>query len=146
MFFPTIGRPLLFDDNFIPLHTLGLAVQGHDLGDAKFGYDFLVGNGIGSNDNVDNDVFKSVTAAVHLKPADNLRLGLSYYHDVISKGALLHSGHVLLQEVQQQLATGSIALFRKFEFLSEGTLAFNQTDSSGMQTSVAAYAYAGYKV
>src|SRR6476619_6421906 len=61
VFFPTIGRPLLFEDNFIPLHTTGLGVQGQNLGDARFGYDLMVGNGLGSNDFTDNDKAKSVT-------------------------------------------------------------------------------------
>src|SRR4051812_39890984 len=60
VFFPTIGRPLLFDDVFIPLHTTGLGVQGMNLTDIKFGYDVMVGNGIGSNDFADNDKYKSI--------------------------------------------------------------------------------------
>ncbi len=147
VFFPTIGRPLLFDDVFIPLHTTGLGVQGMNLTDIKFGYDVMVGNGIGSNDFADNDKYKSITAAVHIKPADGLRIGASYYHDKISQGAKLHDGHVLPKQVEQQLLTGSVAYFgKKFEFLSEATGAFNNTDSTGKQSNLAMYAYTGLKI
>jgi hypothetical protein len=147
VFFPTIGRPLLFDDGFIPLHTTGLDVQGHDLGDIKLGYDFLVGNGIGSTDFEDNDKHKSVTAAVHIKPVENLRIGASYYNDYISKGAKAHDGHQINWNVSQQLATGSIAYFgKKFEFLSEGTFAFDKSDTTGTQNSFAGYLYSGVKL
>jgi hypothetical protein len=146
VFFPTIGRPLLFEDNFIPLHTTGLSVQGQNLGDLRFGYDLLIGNGIGSNDFMDNDKHKSITAAVHIRPVDNLRLGASFYHDVISKGVILHGGHILDKEVQQQMATGSIAYFgKKFEFLTEASFSFDHTDSTGNQKSIGSYAYAGVK-
>src|SRR5438309_6865700 len=50
LFFPTIFRPLLFSENIIPLHTTGIGLQGHDLGNLKFGYDLMVGNGLGSSD------------------------------------------------------------------------------------------------
>jgi hypothetical protein len=147
VFFPTIGRPLLFEDNFIPLHTTGLGIQGLNLGDTRFGYDVLVGNGIGSNDFVDNDKAKSVTVAIHVKPMDNLRIGASWYHDQISKGAKVHDGHLLEQLVKQQLVSGSIAYFGKqFEFLSEATLALNRSDSTGSQKSIGMYAYTGVKI
>ena len=47
----------------------------------------MVGNGIGSGETTDNDKAKSVTAAIHIKPFDGFRLGVSYYRDKISKGA-----------------------------------------------------------
>ncbi|HMH35166.1 MAG TPA: hypothetical protein VK543_19150 [Puia sp.] len=146
VFFPTIDRPLLFAANIIPLHTVGVDLQGHDLGAVKFGYDFMVGNGLGSNEVSDNDKFKSVTAAIHIKPVDKLRLGLSYYYDVISKGADVH-GKVINWQVDQQLLSGSIAYFgRKFEFLAESTLGFDHTDTTGTKQTSASYIYAGYKI
>ena len=47
----------------------------------------MIGNGLGSAPVADNDKYKSVTAAVHIKPIDNMRIGISYYHDIVSKGA-----------------------------------------------------------
>jgi hypothetical protein len=74
VFFPTIERPLLFAANFIPLHTTGMSAQGQNLGKLRFGYDLMVGNGLGSSDVADNDTYKSITAALHIKPVENLRL------------------------------------------------------------------------
>jgi hypothetical protein len=144
--FPTVFRPLLFDANIIPLHTTGISLQGQNLGDMKFGYDFMLGNGIGSSDVLDNDKRKSITAAFHIKPAEGLRFGFSWYNDVIAKGATAHD---VLQrwEVKQNLFTGSAAYFgEKFEVLAEGTLGTNKTDTTGSRQTIASYIYAGLKL
>ena len=146
VFFPTIDRPLLFAADIIPLHTVGAGFQGHDFGKLKFGYDFFVGNGIGSTEVLDNDKYKSVTAAIHIKPADRLRLGLSWYTDVISKGADVE-GKTIDWKVNQNLFTASVAHFgKKFEVLAESTAGINRTDTTGSKTTFASYIYAGYKV
>ncbi|HEX8334612.1 MAG TPA: hypothetical protein VF622_18450 [Segetibacter sp.] len=147
VFFPTIGRPLMFSTNLFPLHTTGLSLQGLNLGKLRFGYDILVGNGLGSSDIIDNDNNKSITAAVHIKPSNSLRIGLSYYRDVIAKGTKLHSGDKIGWKVNEHLVTGSIAHFgKKFEFLAESMLGITRTDTTGSQRSLSSYAYAGYKV
>ena len=146
VFFPTIDRPLLFVANIIPLHTTGISLQGHDLGAIKFGYDLMVGNGLGSSEIVDNDKNKSLTLAIHVKPADRLRIGLSYYNDVISKGATIHD-RIIEFQVSQNLFTGSIAYFsKKVEFLAESTYGMNHTDSIGTKSTSASYIYAGYRI
>lgn len=146
VFYPTIERPLLFPANFVPLHTTGIGAEGHDLGKVRFGYNFLVGNGIGAPDVQNNDSRVSVTAEASIKPVDNLRLGVSYYNDQIAPGADLH-GRTIDWQVNQQLFTGSIAYFgRKFELLTEGTIALDRTDTTGTQQNWASYLYAGYKI
>ena len=145
--FPTIFRPLLFDANIIPLHTTGIGLQGHNLGDLKFGYDLMVGNGIGSTDVLDNDARKSITAAMHIKPAEGLRFGISWYNDGIAQGAIGHDGMPTQWSVDQNLFTGSIAYFgNKFEVIAEGTLGINKTDTTGSQRTLASYIYAGFKI
>lgn len=147
VFFPTIERPLLFAADIIPLHTTGISVQAQNLGKLKFGYDFMVGNGLGSHEISDNDQNKSLTAAVHIKPADGLRFGLSYYHDVISPGAELHNGHINEKKIAQNLFTGSVAYFgKKFELLAESTAGENHSDTTGTKTTMASYLYAGIKI
>lgn len=146
VFFPTIDRPILFAANIIPLHTIGAGLQGFDLGNLKFGYDFFVGNGIETMETVDNGTHKSITAAIHIKPADKLRIGASWYHDAISKGAEVNN-KVLAWKVNQNLFSGSVSRFgKKMEFLAEGTAGFNSTDTTGSKTTIAAYLYAGYKI
>lgn len=146
VYFPTIERPLVFAAQMIPIHTTGISLQGHDLGSLKFGYDLMLGNGLGSGEIKDNDNYKSITAAAHIKPADRLRIGASYYHDVISPGANLH-GHIITWKVKQHLVTGSVAYFgNKVEVLTESTFGTNTTDTTGSQNSIGSYLYAGYKI
>lgn len=152
VFFPTIYRPLMFNSGIIPLHTTGASLQGLNLGKLRFGYDLMVGNGLGSNDAADNNIFKSITAAFHIKPVEGLRIGASYYRDIISSNAVsvhLHGGAVnkLSRSLEQQLFTASCAYFKNnYEFLSEGTLAINKTDSTGSAQTKIMYAYAGYRI
>jgi len=146
VFYPTIDRPLIFKKEIIPLHTTGIDFQGQNLGDIRFGYDLMVGNGLGSPPVSDNDKYKSITTAVHIKPIDNMRIGASYYHDIVSKGAEVE-GKTINWKVKQQLFTGSFAYFgKKFEVLAESTLALNKTDTTGVRQTFAPYIYAGYKI
>lgn len=146
LFFPTIDRPLMFRSEIIPLHTTGISLQGHDLGKLKWGYDLMFGNGLGSSDVEDNDKHKSISAAMHIKPVDRLRIGASYYNDVISEGAEIHE-RVIDSKVNQQLYSGSVAYFgKKFELLAEATAGINHTDSTGQKNTQALYLYGGYKI
>ena len=147
VFFPTIFRPLIFDKEIIPIHTIGIDFQGQNLGNVKFGYDLLIGNGIGSSDVLDNDKRKSITAAIHIKPVEGLRIGATWYNDRIAKGTATHDGDLVRWTVKQNLFTGSVAYFGdKFELLTEGTAGTNKTDTTGSQTTLASYIYAGIKI
>ncbi|WP_426058684.1 hypothetical protein [Hymenobacter sp. B1770] len=158
VFFPTIDRPLLFAQGIIPIHTTGVSLQGQNLGGIRFGYDAMVGNGIGSGDVADNNPVKSVTLAVHIKPTDGMRLGASLYHDAISKGSTMHNHSggggvrpVALTRINQDIVTGSISYndsisSKKFELLAESSIVSSQSDSLGMQRAVATYVYAGLRL
>ncbi len=156
VFFPTVDRPLLFSQYFIPLHTTGISLQGQNLGRLRFGYDAMLGNGLGSGDIEDNNVFKSLTLAVHVKPTNGLRIGASFYHDVISKGSTIHnhsggSNIIALNRINQDILTGSLVyndsvFHKKFELLAESSMAMNRSDSLGTQRAIASYAYAGLRV
>ena len=155
IFYPTVDRPLIFIANVIPLHTTGIALQGHDLGKLKFGYDLMVGNGLGATEIEDNDKNKSLTIAGHIKPADNLRIGASYYYDVVSKGAAVHyhqddqerhEDRVIDWRTVLNLFSGSVAYFGpKWELLAEGTLAVSRTDTTCYKKTLGYYVYMGYK-
>jgi len=146
VFFPTIDRPLLFSASILPLHTVGVGFEGHDLGKIKFGYNLFVGNGLGSSEVADNDKGKCITAAFHIKPVNRLKIGMSYYYDVVSAGADVHDIHYDHQ-INQHLISASIARFgKKLELLTEATAGLNHTDSTGTKNTLAAYAYAGYKI
>ena len=147
VFFPTVDRPLIFAAATLPIHTTGVAVNGLNLGKLRWGYNFMVGNGIGSSDFLDNDKYKSITAALTMKPLERLQVGVSFYHDVISAGAEVHHGMVVDERINQQLYTATVANFgKKFEFLAEGTLAMNDAESTGKVNSLAMYAYTGWRL
>jgi len=148
VFFPTIYRPLLFSSNVIPLHTTGIGVQGENLGKLKLGYDVMAGNGIGSSDISDNDKYKSLTAALHIKPFEKWRVGGSVYYDKISPGFITHHGSADTVDfvITQLIYSGSLSYFgKRFELLTEGSLVTNSMDSIGTTTSVAFYGYGGIK-
>jgi hypothetical protein len=93
LFFPVIDRPRSFGTS-VPIHTLGLRLQGQNIGKLKFGYDLVVGNGMSSNDVTDGSAQKSITAAVHIKPEKRTRISLSAYRDVIYNNMVgAHAGH-----------------------------------------------------
>jgi hypothetical protein len=128
------------------LHTTGISLQGHDFGNVKFGYDVVIGNGLGSAPVADNDKRKSVTVAAHIKPADKVFIGASWYNDAVSKGANVN-GKIINWKVNQNLYTGSVAYFgNKFELLAESTWGVNKTDTTGSRNTLASYLYAGYKI
>ncbi|WP_324673522.1 hypothetical protein [Hymenobacter sp. GOD-10R] len=156
VFFPTVDRPLIFSEGIIPLHTTGVSLQGQNLGRIRFGYDLMVGNGLGSGDVQDNNIFKSLTAAIHIKPKDGMRIGASLYHDVISKGSTIHNHYsgvstLIPTKVNQNIMTASISyndsiFSKKYELLAESSMVMNKSDSLGMQDALASYVYAGLRV
>jgi len=149
VFFPTIFRPYLFSANIIPLHTTGISVQGQNLGKLNIGYDLMVGNGIGSSEVVDNDKYKSVTAAVHFKPWEKWRVGGSVYYDMISPGVISHHGGSDTSSLltRQMIYSGSLSYFggKRFELLGELSYVTNDNDSTGPKNTIAFYTYGGVK-
>lgn len=149
--FPNIYRPLLFQDFMIPLHTTGISIQGLNLTKLNFGYDVMIGNGIGSGDLADNDDNKSITAAVHIKPFDGFRAGASFYYDKVSAGVEGHHGsHSTgddLPAFTQMIYSGSLSYFKNnLELLGEGSMVTNDFDSTGSYSSFGSYVHAGYRV
>jgi hypothetical protein len=47
------------------------------LGEMRFGYNVMIGNGIGSTDVAENNDTKSVTASLTMKPLDSWQFGAS---------------------------------------------------------------------
>lgn len=157
LFFPTIDRPNIF--NFlVPLHTLGLQIQGQNIGEKNFGYDIVIGNGISSSDVFNDNLDLSLTAAVHWKPRDGLRIGASYYYDFLDNNvAGAHSGHggprphyngpLYKGTVNYHLFSFSYADFNdKYELLNEFTYNIAATDTLGSANNFANFLYVGYKI
>ncbi len=146
VFFPTSGRPLLFSTVLFPLHTTGVSIQGLNLGALRFGYDVMVGNGQQSSEVLDFNSNKSITLAMHIRPRQSLRLGISYYHEKLTEGTKMHHSGRLGLQINEHLTTVSVASFgKKVEVLAESMFGVTHTDSTGYQKSLSSYVYAGYK-
>ena len=157
IFFPTIERPIAFSA-IVPLHTLGLRFMGQNLGKINFGYDFVLGNGIASTDFFDIGTSKSITASVHIKPVDNLRIQASYYNDFLEQNvAGAHSGHTSNIHINAfskytgalnfEMYCFSLAYFgKRFELLNEFVFNITQTDTLGRANNFSNYLYGGYRI
>lgn len=151
LFYPTIDRPSSFS-YLIPIHSLGFRMQGQNLGKLNFGYDLSATNSISSTDIFDSALNKSLTAAVHIKPIEGMRIGASYYNDYMSSnkpGA--HTGHGsgnpdYTGAINYELTCFSFAYFGKhLEFLSESAYNRNKTDSLGISENYSQFVYAGWR-
>lgn len=157
VFYPVIDRPFAFS-HLVPLHTLGVQMQGQNLGRSRFGYDLMMGNGIASSDTYQGGKSPALMAAVHVKPVEGMRVGLSLYRDWMSaNGYGAHSGHAGHQmapgaamytgPLEFQLGSASFAWFTsRVEILSELSLNRNHTDSLGTAINRSAFLYAGARV
>jgi hypothetical protein len=157
LFFPTIDRPLSFN-YLIPLHTLGVQFQGQNLGRLNFGYDVVAGNGISSTDVFNTSTRSSVTAAVHIKPIDGMRIGASYYTDYLPNNTSgVHSGHsgnrphytgqLYKGPVRFRLSAFSFAYFTdRFELLNEFVYNRTITDTLGKANNYSNFLYAGLRI
>lgn len=157
LFFPTIDRPIAFS-YLIPLHTLGVQMQGQNLGKLNWGYDIFAGNGISSNDAGKKGMNFSWGTSVHFKPNDYTRIGASFYSDfLLNNKAGAHSGHnsnpshytgpLYNKNVDFKLACFSIAHFgNRFELLSESAFNTTRTDSLGLAQNYSSFLYTGYVI
>lgn len=146
VFFPTVERPLLFAEHIVMLHTTGIGLQGLNLGKWNFGYNVMVGNGMGSTDWRDDNFHKSVQAEVHIRPLLGMKIGLSSYYDHYEAEVPLDT--LLFRDVEfdQWMNGAYFAWFGpKVEVLAEGYLMNQWTDSTGQATNGGFYVYAGVK-
>ena len=149
IFFPTADRPLSFS-YFIPIHSLGLRAQGQNLGKLNFGYDIQIGNSL------ENDGLNPATlAAIHFKPTDGTRIGLSYFYNFIKNNMdadHMHSEKNLMTShyngsLDFHLTSFSFARFEKrIEILDEFSSLITKTDSLGTAHSYSNYLYVGYNI
>jgi hypothetical protein len=148
---PTIQRPIafLFEDEggILPIHTTGVLLTGSSIGRLNFGYDFMIGNGIGASTAEDNDDYKSYSLTLRADPVDGLRLGVSFHGDRISAGVAGLQGMPLPVDVKQRLLTGTLVYWRSpYEFIGEFLRATNQPGAADKTAASALYLYGGYRL
>ncbi len=152
LFFPSVDRPASFS-YFVPLHTLGLRLQGQNLGPLGLGYDLVVGNGMSSTDFFKVSPHMSVMVAAHIKPFDGAQFTVSYYRDRVTDSQVgvhvghAHSGNGYKGDIDFQLISLSAAYFGEhLEVLNEAGLNINTTDSTGTVQNYSNYTYVGYRL
>jgi hypothetical protein len=156
LFFPTIDRPLAFS-YIIPLHTLGIMAQGHNLGRFNFGYDLLAGNSMNSTDSKTQNSTPSVLAALHIKPKEGMRIMVSHYYDRMDDNVPgAHTGHNTASSFTGSSYRGplqfrqngiSFAWFTNtVEVLNEFLYTSTRTDSLGLAHNYSNYLYLGYRL
>lgn len=151
LFFPTSDRPIMFS-KWVPVHTYGARMQGQNLGKYNFGYDLLLGGGLTSEDVYNIFDENSITAAVHIKPIDGMRIGGSFYYTHIAdNSATLHHHHDVEPQysgaMDYHLASFSFARFEKpLEILNEFSTLITRTDTLGTAVSYSNFIYVGYNI
>ncbi len=149
----SIGRPnfLFFEDEggILPIHTVGVMASGSRIGELNFGYDVIVGNGIGSDPSGENDKTKSVSGYVHIEPVSGLTTGISFYRDKVAPGVLKSDETTPVPNSVTQFLLGASLAYNKnnVEFLSEYVHVRNKdqvTDASGNTNGF--YALASYRL
>lgn len=158
VFFPVIERPIAFS-HLIPLHTTGVQFQGQNLGNSNFGYDIVYGNGISSSEGLSGKWNPSITAAFHLKPKANFRIGASYHYttvkdnirgahcgqlDPVSSG---YTGSLYKGKINYHLLNASLQRYvGKLELLNEFTYNITRTDTLGAASNFSEFLYIGYRL
>ena len=153
LFFPTIDRPLNFS-YFVPIHSLGLRLQGQNLGKLNFGYDFQIANGMESTDLSGSGFNFSNNLSVHIKPKEGMRIMIGYNNDYLptnTTGSHAHSmqnhNHHYSEGITLDQIHFSFAQFEsKFEILNEFATVISQTDSLGKAVNFTNYFYGGYRI
>lgn len=149
IFFPTTDRPLAFS-YFMPVHSIGLRAQGQNLGKLNFGYDIQTTNSL-----TDDGNNPAVLGAFHIKPADGMRIGASYYYSYIAQNNTMQHmkhgsgmmGSMYAGSLDYQLINFSFARFeQKLEILNEFSAALSRTDSLGAAQNYSNYLYVGYNI
>jgi hypothetical protein len=155
LFFPVIDRPLAFS-GLVPLHTLGIQVQGQNLGSLNFGYDLMVGNELSASDVFSAGVSPAFLAGAHLRPVSDLWLGVSLYVDHMEEnGAGSHTHHSAEIIGDEEPYTGPLDFgvlstsvsykSDRLELLHEYSLNRTHTDSLGTALNWSSFAYVGLR-
>jgi len=152
---PTITRPdaIKFEDEggLLPIHDIGLQVSGDNLGKLNFGYNLMVGNGIASTADGDDNTSKSIIANVHIAPVQGLKLiASSYIDEVPSNTMTMHMNLTAnAKATSYRVLNGSLAYMdgnKPLELIAEYYNVNTTMDSVGSKTTHGYLLYAGYRI
>jgi hypothetical protein len=153
-FQPTINAPYAvrtkFDKGILPTNSVGLQIDGENIGKVKFSYYFMIDNTSASPSlNTDNTDFKAVTAKLKFEPIENVQLYASGRTDKIIEGSTSLQGRLVAETTDQTILNVGmvhIAPDAAFEFAFDYFHVTNETASLGQTGSDFMYGYVGYKI
>lgn len=155
LFFPTINRPLAFK-RFIPIHEAGLRFGGSHLFGTNIGYDFVLGTGQSTGNDLFAEGVKSYTSTLSWTPSADFKMMVSYYRDTILNHADSedhggHAGHGVTMIMPEGMPTAMDIDYELFsysfhwrtdDFTLLTEISANRTESGPLNE--AAYQYLGY--
>jgi hypothetical protein len=153
-FQPTINAPYAvrtkYDKGILPTNSVGLQIDGENIGKMRFGYYLMLDNSSGAPSlNTDNTDFKAFTGKLKVQPVDNLEIFASGRYDQIAKGSTSLQGRLVGENTTETIYNAGfvhIARDAKWEYAAEYYYVTNQTNKIGMTSNQFSYAYLGYKV
>ena len=152
VFYPVIARPVSFN-YFMPMHLMGLRLQGQNIGKFNFGYDIAAGNSLNSSDVFEEGFSPSITLAFHFKPILGMRIGASFFYDYMEENGLgghhsnVPAGNPYTGELYYYTSCFSLAVFQNnFEILNEFAYNVTVTDTLGTAHNFSNFIYIGYVV
>ncbi|MFY0686585.1 MAG: hypothetical protein JXQ90_05445 [Cyclobacteriaceae bacterium] len=151
---PTINRPYPVrnenDKGILSTNSVGLQIDGEDIGGMLFSYYLMVDNTTGSASiNTDNTTKKAITGKLKFEPILDWDVFASARHDFIVAGGESVQGVVQANEVQQTIFNAGIAhmtVISSFELSVEYFHVINNIESVNKSSNNFMYGYVGYRV
>jgi hypothetical protein len=154
IFQPTINRPYAVrnqnDKGIIATNSVGLQLDGENIGKLRFSYYVMVDNTSGAPSiNTDNTTRKSITAKLKVEPIENWELFTSARTDFIAAGSRSVQGLPVANDVNQTILNVGLAHMTQsspFELAFEYFRVNNDVAIAGQTSSNLMYGYVGYRI
>lgn len=150
---PTIQRPNIvrFEDEggFLPVHQVGIQLDGGGIGGKNFGYNLFVSNGQADGNSGGDFTYSGSPAfsgSVNIEPIENLKVIGSAFYNTVPAGSTTYQGVLLAQDSKYQMLNATVAYFNgKFpiEFVAE-FYSVNNSSVGSSHTMNGGFLYFGY--
>jgi len=153
-FQPTINAPYAvrtkYDKGILPTNSVGLQLDGENIGKLRFSYYFMLDNTSGAPSlNTDNTDFKAITGKLKVEPVENLEVYVSGRRDKIVAGSVSVQGRPVAETTDQAILNAGLVHITPsspFEIAVEYFRVSDKTANEGKTTNDFMYAYLGYKI
>lgn len=154
VFQPTINRPYPVrnknDKGIISTNSVGLQLDGENIGKFRFSYYLMVDNTSGAPSiNTDNTTKKSINAKIKFEPIENWEIFTSVRTDFIAAGSQSVQGLPVANDVSQTIYNVGMAHMTQaspFEMAFEYFHVANDVATFGQTGSDLLYGYLGYRI